>query len=287
MPNIYNYLNYREFLFDSYNEKKAKNPSYSYQVLANSAGFKSKSFIADTIDGKKNLSEDSVFKLGKAFEMSELDFAFFKTLVAFNQAKTHTQKDHFFKLLVASNKLVKANLILSDKYDFYSQWYHNTIRELVTYIDFNDDYAVLARHIKPSITPRKARQSVELLLKLGFVRKEGSRYIQTEPDITTGDTVSSLAVENFHLQNLNLAGESIDTCPAQDRDISCLVATLSSEQFEEIKTETRNFRKKLVAIINNTTKDTKKGRRVYHLNMQLFPTSTKPDAEENNEVDKK
>jgi uncharacterized protein (TIGR02147 family) len=278
MPNIYNYLNYREFLYDYYSEKKREKPAYSYQVFAQKAGFKSKSFIADVIDGEKNLSEESIFALGNAIELNESDFAYFKTLVAFNQAKTNSQKDHFFKLLVKSNKLVTARLVLSDKYEFYSCWYHNTVRELVTFVDFNDDFGLLGRHVQPAITARQAKKSVELLTKLGFIRKEGPRYVQTDPDITTGDTVSSLAVENFHLQNLNLAGESIDTCPAQHRDISCLIATLSLEQVEEIKNEVRDFRKKLVSMINGTTKDTVKGRRVYHINMQMFPTSVQTDS---------
>jgi len=277
MPNIYNYLNYREFLYDYYSEKKREKPAYSYQVFAQKAGFKSKSFIADVIDGEKNLSEESIFALRNAIELNEADFSYFKALVAFNQAKTNSQKDHFFKLLVKSNKLVTARVVLSDKYEFYSRWYHNTVRELVTFVDFNDDFGLLGRHVQPAITSRQAKQSVDLLLKLGFVRKEGTRYVQTDPDITTGDTVSSLAVENFHLQNLNLAGESIDTCPAQYRDISCLIATLSLEQVEEIKNEVMDFRKKLVSLINGTAKDTTRGRRVYHINMQMFPTSVQTD----------
>ena len=190
MPNIYNYLNYREWLLDFYREKKAAKSSYSYMLFATAAGFKSKSFLADVIEGKKNLSAESIFALSTVLCLSEIEFTYFKNLVAFNQAKTHVQKDHFFKLLVESNRLVQSKLVLSDKYAFYSEWYHNTIRELVTILDFKDNFALLARHVKPQITPRKARQSVELLQKLGFIIKKGDRYEQIDRDITTGDTVS-------------------------------------------------------------------------------------------------
>jgi len=282
MPNIYNYLNFREFLYDFYREKKGANPSYSYQVLANTAGFKSKSFIADVIEGKKNCSEESVFALRKALDLNESDFAYFKSLVSFNQATTHTRKNHFFKLMVESNHLVKAKLVLSDNYAIYSEWYHNTIRELVTIFDFKDNYALLARKLKPAISERSARKSVALLLKLGFIVKKNGRYEQTDPDITTGDTVASLAIEDFHLQNLNLAGVSLDSCSAQERDISCLIASLSKTKFELIKKELRDFRKKLVTYINRP--DQKPDvlefeKRVYHINMQLFPTSETIDLE--------
>jgi len=63
MPNIYDYVNYRDFLRDFYREKKTENPSFSYQQFARSAGFGSKSFLPHVIEGKKNLSDDSLFRL--------------------------------------------------------------------------------------------------------------------------------------------------------------------------------------------------------------------------------
>lgn len=274
MSSIYNYLNFREYLHDFYVEKKTENRSYSYQVLANKAGFKSKSFLADVIDGKKNLSEESVSALAKALALGDKEFTYFSTLVSFNQARSHRQRDHFFKQLVEYNQEINSRLVLSNQYEFYSQWHHSTIRELVTTLDFKDDFAVLGNLVRPSISARLARQSVELLLKLGMVTKVEGRYIQTDPDITTGDAVSSIAIENFHLQNLDLAGESIDNCPTQDRDISCIVASLTPEKYDEVKREIRDFRKRLVAVINRGPAGPV---RVYHVGVQLFPTSNAPD----------
>ena len=136
-------------------------------------------------------------------------------------------------------------------------------------VDFGEDYAMLGRRVRPAITARKARESVELLLKLGMIRREGPRYVQTEPNITTGDTVESLAVENFHLQNLKLAGASMDTSPAGDRDISCMVVGVSREGFERIKAEVAAFRSKLVRMIDQDAP----AQRVYHIAFQVFPTS--------------
>jgi uncharacterized protein (TIGR02147 family) len=273
VKNIYNYLDYREFIEDFYHAKKMEKPSYSFQVFANTAGFKSKGFISDVIDGKKNLSEESIFAFGKALELPEKEFTYFKNLVMFNQSKTRQQKDHFFQQLVEMNQLVKAKLILSDKYSFYAEWYHNTVREIVTWLDFNDDFSFLGRALSPKISARKAKQSVDLLLRLGLIKKNDNRYIQTDPDITTGDTVSSLAIEKFHLQNLNLAGASLDNCKSQERDISCIITTLSQKQFEGIKKEVQDFRKKLISIVNKPSQPKATDKRVYHINMQLFPTS--------------
>jgi len=282
MIDIVSYLNYREFLRDLYLEKKAANPAFSYQVLANKAGFRSKSFLAHVIDGTKNLSEESAQKLAAALALSERERAYFELLVGFDQARSHNQKDQYFRQIVAQTSRKQARLLSSAQYDFYSSWYHSTVRELVKLLDFRGDFAGLARHVRPRISARQARQSINLLLRPNLVRREGDRYVQCDPHITTGDTVRSLAIENFHLQNLNLAGESMDTCPAQERDLSCMVITVSREGFARLRDEIRAFRKRLVAMV-----DEDQGReRVYHLSMQLFPTSEPCRRGDDHEIDK-
>jgi len=53
MVKIFQYLNYREYLADWFQEKKKLNKSFSYKVLANKAGFKSKSFFPQVVDGSR------------------------------------------------------------------------------------------------------------------------------------------------------------------------------------------------------------------------------------------
>lgn len=269
MPNIFAYLNYREFLRDYYREEKAKNPAFSFQFLANKAGFKSKSFVKLVIDGRKNLSEDSLGKLGKALKLGPKPFSYFEDLVAFNQAGSVKLRNYFFGKLAGYNNRNPARLILRDQYDFYSKWYHNTIRELASWFPFGEDYELLARQVKPAISPRQARDSVRLLLRLGLIRRTGDGYAQSDSLVTTGDEVQSLAVENFHLQNLILAGESIDTVPGGQRDVSCLVLGLSRKGFEACKAEIQALRKRLLKIAEHD----RDPERVYHAAFQFFPTS--------------
>jgi len=273
MPDIFEYLDYRDFLRDFYQEKKKQNPSFSYRVLADKAGFRSKSFFPQVLDGSRNLSEESILALGKMLKIDEKEMEYFKTLVSFNQAKTHSNKQHFFSQLMAMNSHTKRHIVINEKHAYYLEWYHSTIRELVTIVDFKDDYTLLARFVKPSISANQAKKSVELLLKLRLIAKDGERYIQTDPDISSGAQVQSFAVEQFHQQNFHLAAESIDLCPGKDRDISSIVAGLNSESFERVKEEIRTFRKLLISIINQSTDPN----RVYHISMQIFPTSEKYD----------
>jgi uncharacterized protein (TIGR02147 family) len=108
-----------------------------------------------------------------------------------------------------------------------------------------------------------------LLIKLGLIRKAENGYEQTDTVLTTGNEVRSLAIQNFHLQNLMLAGDSITTSKSSERDISTLVVGISEESFAKIKNEIQQFRSKLLDLIKNDQKI----KRTYHINFQFFPTS--------------
>jgi uncharacterized protein (TIGR02147 family) len=274
MANVFNYLNYRVFIRDFYLEQKARNKGFSYQKLAWKAGFRSKSFFKDVIEGNKNMSPASAFSVAGALGLEGESFSYFEALVAFNQVKTAAEKEHCFRKLAQYHKRGKSQLIAKDRFEFYSRWYHNTIRELATLVDFGDDYALLGRLVRPAISAGKARASVRLLLRLGLLIRERDRYRQADASVTTGDEIVSAAVGGFHVKNMGLASASLDTCPTGERDISCLVAGLSPAGFASVKSEIRAFRKKLVDLIRNDAPAT----RVYHINFQLFPTSEKTDA---------
>jgi uncharacterized protein (TIGR02147 family) len=269
MPNIFSYINYREYLQDYYIEQKSKNSAFSFQFFANKAGFKSKSFLKLVIDGKKNLTDKSIIQMNRALKLGSKAFSYFKDLVAYNQARSIKLQNYYFSRIAGYNKRNRAKLILQEQYEFYSKWYYNTIRELICIADFKGDYDKLAAMVRPRISVRKVKQSVKLLLKYGLIKKTKQGFRQTDSIITTGDEVKSLAVQNFHLQNLVLAGESIDTCPTNQRDISCLILGLSKKSFQAIKSEIQQFRKKLLKIADNE----KEPKRVYHVGFQLFPTS--------------
>lgn len=276
MINIFNYIDYREFLEDFYNEQKGINKAFSYQYFANKAGFRSKSFIKLVIDGKKNLTTDSIEKLNQVLKLTEKAFSYFNDLVAFNQAKSVHERNFCFEKINQYNKRSSARTVLMQQYEIYSKWYYNALRELVVTIDFNGDYELLGKMLKPAISARKARDAVKVLERLGFIEKRDQRYVQCDPLITTGDEVRSLAVSNFHIQNLALAMSSIDTVASSNRDISCLVLGLSDDGFNLVKDEIKKFRKKLLDIAAHE----KKVNRVYHINFQALPVSEEIHANE-------
>ncbi len=280
MPNatvsVFDYFDYRQYLKDYYQAQKAHNPRFSFQTMAWKAGFRSKSFFNEVMAGKKNISSSSIFSVAKALGLQGDAFAYFEALIAFNQGKGASEKEHNFRKLTAFRRRGQIQTLTKQQFDFYSQWYHNSLRELVTWFDFKGDYALLGKQLRPAISAAKARTSIRLLLKLGLIEREGRLYRQTHAAISTGDEVLSTAVAAFHRQNLRLAADSIEGSQGLERDLSCLVVGLSSAGFKRVRAQIQDFRKKLM----ETIRLDEKANRVYHINFQLFPTSEAMDGKD-------
>jgi uncharacterized protein (TIGR02147 family) len=277
MITIFDYLDYRLFLREWYEHKKAENAAISYQWITQRAGLKSKSVVAAVIGGSRHLSSDSVFKIAEVIGLEGKALAYFQDLVALAKARTRMEQDHCLQRLMHYNHRSEATLLRKSHYEFYAHWYHNTILQIITSVDFNEDYEWLGSLLQPAIAARTARASVRLLLRLELVRKEQGRYVLTQRAMTTGDEVRSVAVRAFHRQALELATEAIDTIASEEREISCVLGVLSAEGFAQAKKEIQQFRQRMAQLMRA---DQGSGK-VHHFQFQLYPTS-KPYAHEDN-----
>lgn len=277
MISVFDYTSYREFLWDYYREQKQVNPNFSYQYFADKAGFKTKTFIPKVLNGEKALAKRSTINIAKAVRFKKRETDYFETLVSFNNAKSTDEKEFYFQRLQALSKSHKSSTIRESQFSYFAHWYNLVIRELVTILDWDDDYSILAKAVYPPITPRKAEIAVKLLIELGMIKKMPSgRYIQVDKAITTGDQVTSLAVSKYQKQTMELAIESLNNIKKVARDVSTMTVGISPKGFEKIKEEIKLCRGRIREIV---LKD-KACDRVYQINFQVFPLSKLPKNKE-------
>lgn len=119
--------------------------------------------------------------------------------------------------------------------------------------------------------------SIELLKRTGLLEEseEGS-YIQTNELIPTGSEIESLAVNDLHAQMADLARNAVEEIPKEECDISGLTMGVSRDTFEAIKSELKEFRQRIRALIS----EDQVVERMYRLNMQFFPLSKEIKEEE-------
>jgi uncharacterized protein (TIGR02147 family) len=273
MPELSRYSDYRQFLNDYYQERRKNDRHFSFFDFSRRAGIKSKGFLHNVIHGKRNLNSAHIEGLCRVFRFGAFESNYFRYLVGFNQAvDTKKRASSLARLLTVKSRgkrAWKAQVLRNDQFEFYSQYHHSVIRSLIGLFGFNGDYKKLSDKVYPSLTPRKARLSFELLLRLGLVKKSGKQYVLSDPLISTPPEITSQAVVDHHRQCLELGKKTLVDLPAQKRNISSVTLGISEKTYENICEEIETFRFHLLDIAKADTN----ADRVYQFNFQMIPVS--------------
>lgn len=267
--NIFQYHDYRTFLYDLYLVWKKKVYRLSYRKFSRMAGFTATNMLKQVIDGKRNLTLAGIRKITTVFDFNKQEVYFFENLVLMNQAKTHKAKNIYYTKL---NKVPRYSILRKgDKnlYEFYSKWYYPVIRELVTTIDFRDDPSWIAKKIYPSITQDEARRALRVLEDMGQIIKVNGTWKQKEPLATTGPEVSSLAVANYHKGMIELAKSALEKVPNSKRNVTSLTLAISSSAYQTLVREIQSIQQRIINLANEETNP----EHVYQVNFQVFPVT--------------
>jgi uncharacterized protein (TIGR02147 family) len=275
MNDIFSYSDYRAYIRDYYEWRKADRTGFSYRQLAEQAGIDSTSYFKFVIDGKRNLTKKTIFKACLALGLRDKEAEYFENLVFFNQARTPQEKNACFETLLALQRYRGVAVIERDQMEFFREWHHCVIRELAVMHDFRDDWARLGRMLNPAIPAKAAEASVALLLELGFLVKRGGRYFQSEPVVATGPASGDELVMRHQMKMLQLAKETFERCRAQDRYIGSTTIGVSQETFLNLVRKVRDFRAHLMEMVSHDEFPDQ----VYQLTFSLIPLSERVGRE--------
>lgn len=268
--NLFEYRDYRQFLKDWYAAGKKSRASLSYRQFAKKAGFHTSNFLMLVMQGKRNLTEESLNKFIVALNLNKQEQEFFRNLVFFTQGETHEEKNLHYQRLLQSRKLSLMKPIEKQNYEYYSAWFHPVVRELVVSKDFDGTPEWIARRIHPAITPAQVLKSIELLEKLGFIRKEnGSRWTQSSTIVSTGPELTSVVVHNYHKLLLDLSREVMDQLSMKHRDVSALTLGVPRGRIPMLREKIRSFRQEILKMVSGDTEPEE----VVQLNIQFFPVT--------------
>jgi uncharacterized protein (TIGR02147 family) len=277
MMDIFLYTDFRKYLYDFYEAEKKRNPHFSHRYIAQKVGFSSSGFFSKIIQGKTNISNELALRFADFLKLKKNEADYFGLLVLFNQAKSHADKKRWFEKIVAFSKS-KVKIVEVSQYKFFEKWYYVAIRELMAFFAFKGDYKQLAKMMDPPISPSQAKKAIRLLEHLDLIKKdENGVYSLSDVLISTGYDAKTVAINNFQLATLDLAKESIDRFRKEERDISTLTLSFSRELYETIHERLKGFRREILELVKN---DPGRVDRVYQVNFQIFPLSSRPEVSE-------
>jgi len=272
---VYEFTDYRAYLKARFTEQKRQQPQFSYQVFSRLAGAKSASFLTLVIDGQRNLAADGIRMIAKGFRLEEAELHHFECLVHFNQAKSHEEKDRWFRALARNQKFLSAKPLSSAHYNLFSHWYYLAILELVRLPANGAPKRAgwLQQRLVPAVSLKEIKQAVVDLKASGLIGDDPeSGLFRIDAMLATDDEIRSLAVVNLHAQMSQLAARAVQEISALEREFSSLTILASENGFRRAKEEIQKFRKTLHSILEQDDGGPKAF--VGQLNLQLFKLST-------------
>lgn len=274
LPNIYQYSDYRKFLKDWIEAKKRINSKYSYRYYSARSGFSSSNFLSLVVKGKRNLSSASIGKIAKGLGLKKPERLFFEDLVLMNQAATHAEKDHYYQRMIESRPFQKLQRLNIFQYDYFSNWYHPVIREMIDFVAQPIDPDAIAKSIRPPLSKSQVVHSIKLLLDLGLIEKIGEgRYRKIDAVLTTGSEVRALQIINFHKQMAELAESALERFTSGQRDISGIVLSMNARKMAELKKKIEAFREELAQMAAEDEDENA----VFYVQIRAFPLTQVPE----------
>lgn len=278
MVSIYLYIDYRQYLSALYDEFKTADSSFSFRSFARMAGSSSPNYFQHIRDRQLNISTHSLTMLAKSLKLSSKEEEYLETIVAFDHAKTHDEKDKYFRRILQIRGQNKAVELQKEQYDFVSHWYIPVVRELVTCEQYNGDPQWIADRITPQITLPQVKKGIVLLESLGLIIADENRlkWKQTNRTISTPSEVLSVAAMNYHLDTIALGRESLSRFNADQRDVRAITLGIPKSKIGELKSRVESFWSDLLAFANESANVEK----VMQVNIQMFPMSKDCDSDE-------
>ncbi|MEQ1878070.1 MAG: TIGR02147 family protein [Bdellovibrionia bacterium] len=272
---LFEYEDYRMFLRDYYEDRRARDGKFSFRFFSRITGFKSSGSILKVMKGLTNLSREGIDKICAGLKLNKEESEFFGNLVGFNQAQSPSEKEVFARQILQSRSYRKIKPLSAAQFKYYSQWYYSPIREIVALPGFREDPQWIVEALRFPISPAQAKDALDELQELGLIVRKGGRLVQTDAHIATADEVSFSGAAHCHRQFLARASESIDAVPRENRDLSAMTIGVSAEMAVRLKEMIQKFRKDVVKLVSeDSVTDV-----IYQLNMQLFPLTKDSEKE--------
>lgn len=268
LPVVFGFLDHRDFLREWFESKRKIVRTFSYRVFARKAGFASHAFLSEVIQGRRNLSEDSVDKCIHALGIAGEAATYFQLLVRYGQeSHLDRRRDHLSELLrlQASQSIER---VAGSQSEYFAHWLHIALREVAVFGGFGSDWKAMAGFFKTPVTPEEVRQGIELLLRLDLIREgEDQGYVYSCPRLTPGD-IDARTVAALKRQMLLLAVDQLGRPEAPDAHVSSVTLSVSRDKLFRIREILDRTRRELLA---ETATDDIPADQVLQINLQMVP----------------
>ena len=279
-PKLSVFTDYRLFLKAFYKFKRAQSKNslrpYSYATFAAAADIKSPNYLRLVIDGQRNITSEMARKFARASALNKDETEEFIALVEFTQAQEPIERNRYLKVLadIRVQQQLKRGEINADTWEKVPSWVTWVLYSMADQKDTSFEINDLFLTMRGKARPEEISRSLKRLIEAGeLVQDAETGEVRRGRELMSGsENIPIALVRKLQSELIYLGLESLFQDVPQDREFGTQTLSLTESEFEQLKFELRQFRKRW-------TKDTSvnrmkaKGDRVFQMNIQLFPVT--------------
>ena len=204
-PDLFATTDFRAWLRDWFAWRKEQDPLWSYQLLSEQAGLKSRSHFFDVTQGR-TLTARFLPAYIRLLELGAEEEAYFRALVAYDLAGDPSAQARCFRAVVAANPELDTLRMDGAYAELFSHWRHIALLTLAEMHPKERDPAALGRMLEPAQAAGPVQASLDLLAHHGLLRADPrtGRWRLGKRFLSCSDRHRPQALRPFHLQMMEL-----------------------------------------------------------------------------------
>lgn len=273
-PCVFDYDDYRHFLEDWFEHRKATNPRFSHRAFARKVGSSDPSVLRNIISGRRPLSTARIDSFCAALTLDPDQEAYFRALVDLAHAPHDDVRRHAGARLAELRRQWSGPNVAGERLGYLSRWYFPAIVELSRVPGFRAHPAWVSARLSPSITEATAADALQRLTDWGYLARTPDGWHPSEPHRHTDVEVDGRANMGQHHDLREISGAWLERVGEGDRAAQDATAFLTmtvaipSERMSELRQELFRLTFEMAELAEGLDGDPD---RVIQLQVQAFP----------------
>ncbi len=245
---------YLQKLKEDFSDRQKKSHRYSLRAYARDTGIHP-STLSLVLNGKRALPEKDSKRIVQKMRLGPKE----KTLFYESLLKGRTSLD---AIKISEDD---QRFMLDESYfNVISEWEHYALLTLFDVNDFKPSLNEISTRMKISVT--RAEVVIQNLINSGLLTTGPKGLQKTHVKVRTTEDVTSNALQQSHLETLELGKEKLVSVDVDLRDFSSMNLAVDTDKIPEAKIIIREFRQKMAALMEKGKK-----KEVFQLAIQFYP----------------
>lgn len=272
-PILFEYLDLVLFLKDIYRFRKLNEKNFSYEKWSQELGLKSRSYLRLIVMAKRPFSATLIPQFAKQMNFSSEETEYMNSLVQYSQANSAELRESYGRRLIQKWKYTLNQSVVENTEAYLSDALTPIAFTYVSDLKGKATLSSLRQHLQ--ISEEHGQNLIKNLIRLNLIEayptKDGNfRYQALNNFAKVTDDPYNPLIKKFHFEGMRQAVEAHDL-PTELRNYRSIICSLSAEQVLTLKGLINEFVK--ASLATSETETTQPKRRIYRLNLQLFPVS--------------